>query len=120
MRTSKDQRDASAGRVQFAATLVFESRVGDIVGIRPLCEERVVVVTAADIDEARTVALRHGTSEEHSYMNTYGELVRWHFVGIDMIEPLEPPLDGLVWEVAWRLVRKGRRRLDKLLREFPR
>lgn len=96
--------------IWYSATLLFESRVDGIVGVRSLCEERVVLIKARDERAARIAASRYGELAEHAYTNNRGQLVRWMFVGIDKVEDVGPPIDA-GWEVGARFVRRHRSRL---------
>lgn len=104
----------------YAATLVFSSHVGDLPSLRPLCEERVVLFRAANESLAAAAAAAYGSTQEHSYRNTYGELLRWRFAGVDKIECLPAPDEQNGWEVASRLIRRSRRTLQKLERPTER
>ncbi|MBK9065280.1 MAG: DUF4288 domain-containing protein [Gemmatimonadetes bacterium] len=86
----------------YSATLTFASRVGGIRSLRPLCEERVVLIRAPTESRARVLAAQYGHAEAHSYANARGEQVEWLFAKIDRPEQLEPlPAQGC-WEVASR------------------
>jgi Domain of unknown function (DUF4288) len=97
----------------YAATLLFWSEVGDVPSLRPLCEERVVLLRAATKAMAEANALRHGAAEAHSYKNARGENVNWSFAGIEKLEELSGPPSAGVWEVSSRYVRRARGRLPK-------
>ena len=117
IRRGKLVRIPARGEKLFAVTLLFRSHVGSTESLRPLCEERVVVFSAATPAEASVAARRYGRGEEHSYKNSSGELVQWTFVrvlGAQDIGP-RPPIGG--WEVASRFVR---RRLATLRPQGPR
>ena len=97
----------------YAATLLFWSEVGDVPSLRPLCEERVVLLRAVTKAVAEANALRHGMEEAHSYKNARGDDVSWSFAGIEKLEELSGPPSSGVWEVSSRYVRRARARLPK-------
>jgi hypothetical protein len=93
----------------YAATLIFSSSIAGVESLRPLCEERIVLFSAANVSGATALAMKHGLSEEHSYRNRRNELVRWRFIGVERVEAV--PFDGAGggWEVASRYVRRSRK-----------
>lgn len=109
----KKQAQASVA-TWYAATLVFISDVGDVASIRPLCEERIVLFLSKNAARASAAAEAYGDNEVHSYRNTYGQLVRWRFAGIEKVERLQELPDSDGWEVASRFVRRSWRTLKKL------
>ena len=102
---SRQLTDRNKGNY-FAATLLFRSHVGDNESLRPLCEERVLLLRAATSAEAQAQASRYGRSEEHSYRSVAGDVVRWTFVRVLGVQEVgTPPVSG-VWEVSSRYVRR--------------
>jgi hypothetical protein len=90
----------------YAATLIFECRVGGVRSLRPLCEERVVLFRGSNESQVLRLAKMYGRSAEHSYPNRRREVVEWRFARIETLERLElPPVQG-GWEVAYRFVRR--------------
>ena len=90
----------------FAATIIFASAVGGKRGLRPLCEERVVLFRIGSVGEATAAAERHARSEEHSYRNSAGDEVKWTFVAIEKVEDVTPRMaEG--WEVGSRYSRRS-------------
>jgi hypothetical protein len=73
----------------FSVIVVFESRVAGIIGVRPLCEERIVLFVAEDEPTAIAAARRYGVSAQHSYDNSARETVQWIFVGVSDANELE-------------------------------
>ena len=100
---SEKMRDSrSSGRKWYAARLVFASHVGNAVETDPLCEERVVLFFASDLESARKAAVQYGERESNAYRNEAGDPVEWRFVRIEDFEELTPqPVDD-GWEVASR------------------
>ena len=92
--------------IYFAVTLLFRSHVGDSESLRPLCEERVILLCATTAAQAQAQAGKYGRSEEHSYRSVAGDLVRWTFVRVVGVEEVgSAPVAG-AWEVASRYVRR--------------
>ncbi|HEY3933137.1 MAG TPA: DUF4288 domain-containing protein [Gemmatimonadales bacterium] len=98
----------------FSVIVVFESRVAGIIGVRPLCEERIVLFVAEDEPTAIAAARRYGVSAQHSYDNSARETVQWIFVGVSDANELEERDATIGWEVGSRFVRKHRRTVDRL------
>jgi hypothetical protein len=70
----------------FAVRLLFESN-------QSICEERIVLVRASDVDEAEQRAKKIAVSGEHEYANVAEEVVGWRFAEIlDVIELLDKEL----------------------------
>lgn len=103
--------EGSGDRQWFAVTLLFMSRIKGALTLRPLCEERVVLIRSLSEPDARAKATRYAKMEAHSYQNVYGKTVSWHFVRIEKIERVDGPIDEKPWEVASRFVRRNLRRL---------
>jgi hypothetical protein len=103
-------RSATTREKWYSATVLFESAVSGSPSLRPLCEERVVLVQAANEARARAVVMRYAKEEQHSYPNVYGQAVAWRFIEIEKVEEAEKPDSG-PWEVASRFVRRRRKSL---------
>src|SRR5690606_32190702 len=95
----------------YSARLTFVSRIAGINSLRPLCEERVVLIRAPTESRARILATRYGHNEAHSYANARGEKVEWLFAKTEHLTELEPPPAHGGWEVASRFVRRRKRDL---------
>ena len=91
-----------------AVTLLFESRVSGIAAVRPLCEERVILLLSTSEEDSRRRATQYGKREEHEYLNQTGDRVRWLFRGIEKVEDVEAPADE-PWVVASRFIRRQSR-----------
>ncbi len=69
----------------YGATLLLLCRVNhDAIGPWT-CDEQVRVVRAYDEETARQKAEQLGKQEEHSYNNTYGEIVSWECIAVTNI-----------------------------------
>jgi hypothetical protein len=89
----------------YSAHLIFKSQVGDALELDPLCEDRVVLLYASDERAARIAAVKYGEGQNIAYRNENGELVDWHFVGVEQLEEVGSERIGAGWEVAARLFR---------------
>lgn len=69
---------------RFAAKLLFQFRVEDASGSNTMrtCEERILVLRAADAWGALAEARRRGDAGQHSYANNDGAMVHFEFVGV--------------------------------------
>ena len=115
-RSGREPRLALSPRAMFnAATLLFASRVDQVDGLRPLCEERVVIVRGKNEMDVREKLARYGRTEEHRYENDRGEVVEWRYVCVAKLEPIEYPGRADVLEVATRFVRRGLRSIQRVL-----
>jgi len=110
-------KQASTQERWFAATLVFVSRIGDATSMRPLCEERIVLLHATSEEDAAVQAVTYGRREQHSYRNRMGQPVEWQFAGIERVEEAEPDPESTAWEVASRFMRRGYKSLQALRRD---
>jgi hypothetical protein len=97
----------------YATTLLFESKVGGIESIRPLCEERIVLFRGASDAAVVAMAQRYGKQEEHSYRNNKGDNVQWRFARVDRVEEVEDPAPRAGWEVGSRFVRRHRTKVQR-------
>jgi hypothetical protein len=88
----------------YVATLIVQCRVAD--QAPSTCDEPIRLVLAADADAAYDKAIWLGKGEEVSYLNMYGEEVRWEFVGLENLEMLEDDLHDRV-EIRSRLFACG-------------
>lgn len=98
----------------YAVVLLFVSEIADIPHLRPLCEQRVVLFRGISNEAVRTQAMGYGATEEHSYRNGQGQLVRWRFEMIERIDCLEPPVDGKGWEVSSRFARLSLAKIGRI------
>lgn len=89
----------------YSVTLLFESSVSGTLAVRPLCEERIILLLSTSEADSRRCATQYGKSEEHQYLNQAGDRVRWLFRSVEKVEEVELPADGL-WIVASRFVRR--------------
>lgn len=69
---------------RFAAKLLFQFRVEDESGSNTmrLCEERILVLHAADARDALAQARRRGEAGQNRYANDEGATVHFEFVGV--------------------------------------
>lgn len=95
----------------YAATLVFASKIGGIMSLRPLCEERVALFRARIDSEALRLAQKYGQAEQHSYRNARGEEVQWRFQKVEKIERLEAPVLENGREIYSQFTRRSLKRL---------
>lgn len=95
----------------YAATLLFASKIAGVESLRPLCEERIVLVQGAREEQVRAMLARYGRDQEHAYENDRGETVEWRYVDLVKLEPIDDPTRDGVQEIASRFVRKGLRSL---------
>jgi len=87
----------------YGVTLLLLCRVNhDAIGPWT-CDEQVHVIRAHDEETARQKAEQLGRQEEHSYNNTYGEIVSWEFIALTNIYEIddETIVDGT--EISSRL-----------------
>lgn len=66
----------------YVATLIMKTVISARPDDTPACDKQVRVLRASSADEAYEKAMALGRMEEHAYENTYGEIVRWEFVGL--------------------------------------
>ena len=97
----------------FSVTMMFESRIGGIIGVRPLCEERIVLFAAGNQLEAATAATEYGMHAQDEYKNASDESVSWRFVCLSEVRELDAPQAPAGWEVASRFIRRHRRTIDQ-------
>ncbi len=88
----------------FSARILSRAEVEDSRTEAPLCEESIRLIDAPDEASARLVAEELGLSEEHSYHNAEGHLVRWVFAGVLDLQELTPEQPGHGAEVYSRLL----------------
>jgi hypothetical protein len=119
-----DRKSAVVGIVSSAPSqswhvvrMTFEAVVAETSRARPLCEERTVLLRAADERDALQRARKYAKTEEHAYLNASGESVRWTFVGISSISTVfdDPAADH--WEIESRFVARARSTLDLIRRQ---
>ena len=79
----------------YAAVLLLGSEVQSPSADESPVDHQVRLIAAADSEAAYQRALSLGKSEEHSYENAFGQIVRWRFLGLhDLVEFLAPPSEG--------------------------
>jgi hypothetical protein len=105
---SASRPDAQEDR--YVVTILLASRVGGVASLRPLCEERVVLVAAGNLAQASALARKYGRNQEHTYANGRGEDVEWRFVRVIKVEALEG-FDNSIQEVTSRFIRVSQRKL---------
>jgi hypothetical protein len=93
--------------------LLFQFRVvmAGVSNKRRLCEKRLILLDAADGQEALRAAKRRGRQAQHKYLNGTGGRVHFEFVGVLDLLRLGPECeaDG-VWYDLVRLVEPMERR----------
>ena len=72
----------------YVAELIIQCRVGRLRKRRTLYDRQVKVLRAPTDEAAYARALELGKAENHSYKNSAGETVAWHFVGLSNLETL--------------------------------
>lgn len=82
----------------FVVTIVLKCRIaeGPMMSGEWRCSQDIHLVRAANREAAYERALEIGKSQETSYLNAQGELVKWEFVGLENVE-----------ELASRVIRDG-------------
>lgn len=81
--------DGCMDELWYIATLIIRCRVDGETQDVWTCDEQVRLIKAFSHEEAYEKSIRLGTSEEHSYSNSAGQIVYWEFVGLVDIEVLE-------------------------------
>src|SRR5438105_4014142 len=69
----------------FTASLFFKSNIPNEPDTQALWEESIVLIRAADEQEARIKAEEIGKRREHKYLAAAGNQVRWSFEKIESI-----------------------------------
>lgn len=72
----------------FTASLLFKSNIPNEPEGQALWEESIVLIRAADEEEARTKAEDIGKHGEHEYLAAAGNQVRWTFERIESIHQI--------------------------------
>lgn len=90
----------------FSVKLLFASKL-PTPSLRPLCEERIVVIRAPNETAASIAAERYGHAEQHEYTNQDGDLVAWTLIRVEAIVELGKPTLKEGWEVASRYTRRS-------------
>ncbi len=72
----------------FTASLLFKSNIPKEPEAQALWEESIVLVSAADEEEARSKAEDIGKRREHEYLAAAGNEVRWTFEKIESIHQI--------------------------------
>jgi hypothetical protein len=99
---------------RYAAKLLFQFRVrgGSTDNQKRLCEERIILLSAASARTALAKAKRRGAEARHSYLNGRGHTVYFEFIGVRELLHLgagcEP--DEVWYEIGERLRPKERKR----------
>jgi len=97
----------------YAAKLIFEFLVlvGGRPGVRRLCEDRLILVTAPNANVALREANRQGRASEHKYRNNHGNPVHFRFVGVvDLLHLGVECQPNEVWHTTTERVRPMERR----------
>lgn len=100
---------------RYAAKLLFEFRVeiDDRVGERRTCEERIILLDAADARDALEKAKASGKEAEHVYENSDGNDVCFGFIGVmDLIELGMECESNEVWHESKIRLRPSERQSD--------
>jgi Domain of unknown function (DUF4288) len=72
----------------FVAVLVLESRVGTR-DDSPIVDHQIRIIEAPTAASAHARALRLGEGENSTYRNRDGETIRWRFLGVSALAPLD-------------------------------
>ncbi|HET6883578.1 MAG TPA: DUF4288 domain-containing protein [Pirellulales bacterium] len=93
---------------RYAAKLLFQFKVSGAgwQNKRRLCEERIILLSAASARAALTMAKKRGRASQHSYDNSDGNRVNFQFVGVlDLLElGVECDEDEVWYEINERLL----------------
>ena len=102
----------------YASSLLFKSVHVNHADADPVWEERIVLLEAWDDAEARDLAGRMGKDGEHEYYvsKAKNDLLRWTFVQIHKLYPIEDATLHSGSELFSRFLRQGD--VDNLLRPF--
>lgn len=73
----------------YAVSLLFKSSMPISDKDSFLWEDRIVLFVAADPSAAELKARNYGKAEEHEYLNSSNELVRWTFEHIESVVPIQ-------------------------------
>jgi hypothetical protein len=101
----------------YSAKLLFEFAVlvGGTIGVRRLCEERLILIEASDAQAAVREARRQGRAAQYRYRNNEGNPVLFRFVGIlDLVHLGIECQPNEVWYDITERVRPMERRRDIL------
>jgi hypothetical protein len=96
---------------RYAAKLLFQWRVAGSSGVRRLCEERILSLTARTARRALASAKRLGKAAEDHYENSDGNPVYFEFIGVmDLLHlGLECDEDEVWYEIKDRIAPMERR-----------
>jgi hypothetical protein len=72
----------------FTASLLLKSNIPNEPEAQALWQESIVLIDAADEEEARIKAKKLGKCAEHDYLAAAGNQVRWTFEKIESIQPI--------------------------------
>src|SRR6266852_1109873 len=134
------RRDRYAGRLLFQ----FRVMVNGDAGVRRLCEDRIILVRAADARSALAKAQARGKAAQYHYRNSSGSPVFFEFVGVtdllklgveceadevwyDIVQKIRPmerrrelvPPPGRLNVIAWERSNKPLERAGKARRSAP-
>jgi len=70
----------------FSASLLFKANIPNEPEAQALWEARIVLIRAADEEQARTKAEEIGKRREHEYLAAAGNPVRWTFERIGSVQ----------------------------------
>ena len=104
---------------RFAAKLLFQLRFENESSKSPmrLAEQRIIVVDAANPDNAYQQALRYGASKQESFLNEDGVEVHLEFVGVMDLMHLGAEADE---SEVWYEIKRMRAPLERKSRLIPR
>jgi hypothetical protein len=105
------KKKEQAGR--YAAKLLFQFRVmvDGSSGVRRICEERIITLSATHGQAALRDAKRRGRAAQHRYKNSDGNPVHFEFVGVLELLRLDPSSESdEVWYEITERVRPSERR----------
>jgi hypothetical protein len=107
----KNKKPEQIGR--YAAKLLFQFRVtaGGSPGIRRLCEERIITISAPQARAALKEAKRRGRATQYRYQNSDGNPVHFDFIGVLELLRLDPACEpDEVWYDITERIRPMERR----------
>jgi hypothetical protein len=102
---------------RFAAKVLFQFRTekNGVSNKRRVCEERIIIIYAANPNEAVDIAKKRGKSEEFSYFDKGFEIF-FEFIGItELIELISLEDDEVWWQLSEKVMPMEKR--DKLIPE---
>lgn len=108
---------------RYSIKLLFQFRIvkNKVSNKRRLCEERILRIDAANVEDAIDLARIIGENNQHKYKNKLGEVIHFEFIGIlDIIKLHEKMESSEVWyefkRLAFPMERKSKLlpNMDKL------